>query len=581
MNTKKLISYFVVYALLIVLVLVFAGNFLMSDMPKMNYYQGDIEFKGENAYEDLKHITKNFPKRDIGSDNAEKSGQWIEDRFKDLGFETRKEDFEVMSFNEDPVSLSMNDLYNRKKGINVIGISKGKKDDIVLIGAHRDTTGTIEGAQDNGTGTAVMLELARVLTSKSHQYTYMFLSFDGEEIGLKGSEDFVKKNPHLKIKLAMVLDCVGYKDADTLGLYQYESSKGASPLWTTAIAQSILKSHNMPIYHLDMDGGVELFGKGFSESSLERIILKRILGTTNTDVGPFVDRNVPTVGFISAKTGKNVDHEGVFHTEKDTISYVSKESMEKTGKIAEQYIMSLDLNKLEGDLKSNMYVVIRDKYIGFMPLFIFVFLTFLCYLCFWFLKSKEALKNPEKIYSFLKKEAKWIILILLLSIYTGMYWQIFNINLFSGINIIILLFVWSTISTIGISVIFVARLLKVKKEDYNETTDIQGILLNTVYFFVFIITALLYNGYIAIFITAFPMIILGRITYRSVKSRILWIMAFGVWSLIHVITTILCFLPYIFDTMSVEGSIIITLNVVMWNFSFVYLVSAPERIKTI
>jgi len=86
--------------------------------------------------------------------------------------------------------------------INVIGMLPGRdpelRRDIILIGAHRDHFGQqggvlFPGADDNASGTAVMLELARMLSQSatSPKRTILFVSFDGEERGLLGSTLYV------------------------------------------------------------------------------------------------------------------------------------------------------------------------------------------------------------------------------------------------------------------------------------------------------------------------------------------------------------------------------------------------------
>jgi aminopeptidase YwaD len=55
----------------------------------------------------------------------------------------------------------------------------------VVIGAHYDTAPGIQGAWDNATGTAVVLELARLLTGKTGDCAVDFIAFGGEEFGGK------------------------------------------------------------------------------------------------------------------------------------------------------------------------------------------------------------------------------------------------------------------------------------------------------------------------------------------------------------------------------------------------------------
>lgn len=71
-----------------------------------------------------------------------------------------------------------------------------------MIGAHRDHFGRqagllFPGADDNASGTAVILEVARALTMSDQRpkRSILFVSFSGEELGLLGSTDFVAHPP--------------------------------------------------------------------------------------------------------------------------------------------------------------------------------------------------------------------------------------------------------------------------------------------------------------------------------------------------------------------------------------------------
>lgn len=82
-------------------------------------------------------------------------------------------------------------LFSEKKtrSANVIGELKGKKvpEEIVLMGSHYDSSPGVQGASDNAGGTALMLELARVLTANGSTRTIRFVAWGAEELFLRGS----------------------------------------------------------------------------------------------------------------------------------------------------------------------------------------------------------------------------------------------------------------------------------------------------------------------------------------------------------------------------------------------------------
>jgi hypothetical protein len=94
---------------------------------------------------------------------------------------------------------------------NVLADIKGARrpDEIVLVGAHYDAF--YAGADDNSSGLAVVLELARLLRDRPIARTVRFVAFDLEEVGLVGSTRYIEARGG-RVKAAVILDCVGYYD---------------------------------------------------------------------------------------------------------------------------------------------------------------------------------------------------------------------------------------------------------------------------------------------------------------------------------------------------------------------------------
>jgi len=137
-----------------------------------------------------------------------------------------------------------------RNGDNVVaGIDNGAATTIVL-GAHLDHLGYGEdansrhtgepgihnGADDNASGTASVLELARIIKAKADKrFNYIFLHFSGEELGLYGSKYFTE---HPTIDLGKVTYMI---NLDMVGRFN-DSSKaltiggiGTSPLWSQLV----------------------------------------------------------------------------------------------------------------------------------------------------------------------------------------------------------------------------------------------------------------------------------------------------------------------------------------------------------
>jgi Zn-dependent M28 family amino/carboxypeptidase len=94
---------------------------------------------------------------------------------------------------------------------NVVAMP-GTKAPVTIVAAHYDSVPDCPGADDNGSGVAVMLELARALRDRDRPVG--FIGFNAEEDGLLGSRDFVKNGAGLlraPIRGAHVLEMVGFR----------------------------------------------------------------------------------------------------------------------------------------------------------------------------------------------------------------------------------------------------------------------------------------------------------------------------------------------------------------------------------
>jgi aminopeptidase YwaD len=136
-------------------------------------------------------------------------------------------------------------------GNNVVGYMDHKQPHTIVIGAHYDHLGYGDdgslhrgepaihnGADDNASGVAMVIELARAIAAdeKLHGYNYLFMAFSGEEKGLYGSNYFCK-NPTIdlsKVSCMLNFDMVGRLDPEknTLGI----NGAGTSSFWKEAMA---------------------------------------------------------------------------------------------------------------------------------------------------------------------------------------------------------------------------------------------------------------------------------------------------------------------------------------------------------
>jgi Peptidase family M28 len=99
------------------------------------------------------------------------------------------------------------------EGVNIIAerLGSDRNAGAILVGAHYDTVFKSPGADDNSTGVAVVLEIARIFGLESTPRTLKLVLFDKEEAGLIGSQAFATKKTHVKdLRGAIIMDMVGY-----------------------------------------------------------------------------------------------------------------------------------------------------------------------------------------------------------------------------------------------------------------------------------------------------------------------------------------------------------------------------------
>lgn len=116
----------------------------------------------------------------------------------------------------DRMTLSLSAEKSARPSENVLGVLPGKNDRLIVISAHYDHLGIIEGslypgANDNASGVALVLELAENLTKTPLPYTILFAFWGGEEAGLLGSAYFCQNNtsPLDNIACIINLDSLG------------------------------------------------------------------------------------------------------------------------------------------------------------------------------------------------------------------------------------------------------------------------------------------------------------------------------------------------------------------------------------
>ena len=196
---------------------------------------------------------------------------------------------------------------------------------IILVGGHYDsrasdvidTVSDAPGADDDGSGTALVLELARVLSMYEFDATVVIVCFAGEEQGLLGGTQLaafaVKKN--WNIEAVLNNDIVGGThggDGNVESTYVRLFSEAYNPLDTGSVFQQ------RNFLGLENDGGsrtlarsVKEIGEKYLPNFGVRLVYRRDRFLRSGDHVPFHQRGFAAVRFTEARENFNHQHQNV------------------------------------------------------------------------------------------------------------------------------------------------------------------------------------------------------------------------------------------------------------------------------
>ncbi|MBP93459.1 MAG: peptidase M28 [Flavobacteriaceae bacterium] len=231
-----------------------------KDYTPENKIKEDVTFLADDKLEG----------RETGTKGEQEAAAYIVKRFEEMGIPGKGTNNYYQTFTFKPkndphgeVAYTENSQDSTITGTNVLGYIDNQAENTIIIGAHYDHLGygvegslykgekaIHNGADDNASGVAVMLDLAGKLKGVNTANNYLFMAFSGEEMGLLGSNYFAK-NPTIDSKAVSYMinmDMVGrLKQDSTLAVY----GTGTSPIF-----KQVLSSHNEKFKLIENESGV-------------------------------------------------------------------------------------------------------------------------------------------------------------------------------------------------------------------------------------------------------------------------------------------------------------------------------------
>jgi alkaline phosphatase isozyme conversion protein len=184
---------------------------------------------GEIAYQHLIALSDGIGSRVAGSAGEKEAAQYIADAFAEMGY----------SATVQPFTFSAEDGRSGVPSANVMAVKEGESARELIVGAHYDTVAIGQGADDNASGVAVLLETAERIRDVETPYTIRFIAFGAEEEGLHGSTFYVNQMSAEDIaKTVAVINLDALAAGDITYIYGSPGSAGDIRDWTLDLAEA-------------------------------------------------------------------------------------------------------------------------------------------------------------------------------------------------------------------------------------------------------------------------------------------------------------------------------------------------------
>ncbi len=272
------------------------------------------EFDGQRAFEHVRRQVE-FGPRPAGSEALKQTRQYIQRELESYGLKVQEDAF---------IATTPNPRFPKVEMVNLIAEIPGESPEVVIIGSHYDTKWFPDihfvGANDGGSSTGALIEVARQLAGSRPKMTLWLTFFDGEEAmngvwqgtdntyGSRHMVDRLKREGRLQtVKAMILLDMIGDKD---LGIVREANSVD----WMNDIVWRNARRLG--------------YGKYFLNDTLY----------IDDDHTPFLRAGIPAIDLIdfsfgtaAAKCGPGGSRHCYWHTAEDTLDKVSPESLKIVG----------------------------------------------------------------------------------------------------------------------------------------------------------------------------------------------------------------------------------------------------------
>jgi len=272
-------------------------------------------FNADSVYQHIRMLSETIGPRPMGSAAERQALQWVTEKFRAYGADSAY----VMRFTK---VFGKRNHINTNSGV-AVGLFRGKTDTCLAVGSHIDSNSPESpGANDNASGTATVIELARLWSARPRHYTLLFLSFGGEEMGFYGSQYFVDTYSKIRdIGLMISVDMTG-APGEIIAIM--DSKQGQAPRRLMEDAFRLNRSMGIsPLRYPTHFGAIN-----------------SLLEAAGSDHDPFLQVHIPALVF---STGLNTSP---IHSAQDQLRTIDKDQLDQCGRYIDTLLIHYQNGKM-------------------------------------------------------------------------------------------------------------------------------------------------------------------------------------------------------------------------------------------
>jgi hypothetical protein len=295
-------------ALIVAVILAAASLLALRPPQSVTLSAQPTAFDGATAKAALQTLATNFPGRVAGSVADRRAGVWVTTQFAAAGLPTHTDTFSA-AIGAHSVSLH-----------NVWAVSRGDAEGAIVVLAPRDSPPlSTQGANNDASGTAALVELAAVFSNAAHDHPIVFVSTDGDASGALGARDFLDQHRGLPIIAVVALRRIAGRGPHTLTLNGWSARPLLAPPWLWALARAA--------GHADGELTAPL-------PPVTAQILRLALPSGGGSQAPFVAAGLAAIELSAPGPSRPAVA--------DTLDSISTDTLTRTGRATESMVESLD-----------------------------------------------------------------------------------------------------------------------------------------------------------------------------------------------------------------------------------------------